>query len=281
MTEREQPPYPAGYRPVPDDDWREHTTPGMTPVPGPGTTSGYDSPGYRRPEYEQPGYQQPTYPEPHHDYDRDYDRDYDQDYGQPRYEHAGYDQPRYGEPADQPGYDRAGYGETSQAQPGYPQPGVPAGATAPDYSRRPVAVRRPDVLAGLLLVLAGIAAGVSLLLRWLASSGETGWTLLRDGLQDVGGLFHTGLWQPLAIVLGGALLFVVGLIVLVPARAHRTLGLLALLLTAAVGAGVLVPLEAADWRLGVFDIGFFCGIAVAVLGLIGALKALLTGPRMR
>jgi uncharacterized membrane protein HdeD (DUF308 family) len=158
---------------------------------------------------------------------------------------------------------------------------VPAGATAPDYSSRPVAVRRPDVLAGLALVLAGIAAGVSLLLTWLAASEETGWTLVRDGVRDLGGLFSTGLWQPLAIVLGGALLLVVGVIVLVPARAHRTLGLLALLLTAAVAAGVLVPLQAAHWRLGVFDIGFFCGIGVAVLGLIGALKALLTGPRIR
>jgi len=308
MTEREQPPYPAGYRPVPDDDWREHTTPGMTPVPGPGTTSGYGPSDYRRPEYEQPGHQrqaypeptypeptypEPTYPEPTYP-EPGYGRSgYDQpEYGhsgygqsgydeQPRYEHAGYDQPRYGQPADQPAYDRPEYGDTSHAQPGYQQPGVPAGATAPDYSGRPVALRRPDVLAGLVLILAGIAAGVSLLLHWIARSEETGWTLLREGLQDFGGLFRTGLWQPLAIVLGGALLFVVGLLVLVPARAHRTLGLLALLLTAAVGAGVLVPLEAAGWRLGGFDIGFFCGIAVAVLGLIGALKALLTAPRMR
>ena len=89
------------------------------------------------------------------------------------------------------------------------------------------------------------------------------------------------MWQPLAIVLGGGLLFVLGLLMLVPARAHRTLGLLALLLAAAAGAGVLVPLAAAKWRLGVFDVGFFCGIAVAVLGLLGALKALLTAPRMR
>ena len=72
-----------------------------------------------------------------------------------------------------------------------------------------------------------------------------------------------------------------GLLVLIPARAHRSLGLVALLLTAAVGAGVLVPLNAANWRLGLFDVGFFCGIAVAGLGLVGSLKALFTGPRVR
>ena len=288
MTEREQPPYPSGYRPVPDDDWRDQTNPGLPAVPGPGTAPGYGSSGYSQPEYEHQGYQQPTYQE------RPYQQPTYQEptYQEPPYQEPGYDQYRYGQARydqgeyGQPRYDQAEYGQprydqAEYGQPGHGQPGVPAGATAPDYAGRPVAVRRPDVLAGLVLVLAGIAAGVSLLLKWLASSEETGWTLLRDGLQDFGGLFRTGLWQPLAIVLGGALLFVVGVLVLVPARAHRTLGLLALLLTTAVAAGVLVPLEAAHWRLGVFDIGFFCGIGVAVLGLIGSLKALLTGARMR
>jgi hypothetical membrane protein len=152
-------------------------------------------------------------------------------------------------------------------------------ATTPAYSTRPVAARRPDPLAALALLLAGIVAAVSLLVTWLAHSQATGWTLLRDAFRDLGGLFHTGLWQPLAIIVGGGLLFLLGLLVLIPARAHRTLGLLALLVTGAVGAGVAVPLVDANGHLGVFDLGFFLGIAVAVLGLIGSLKALLTGPR--
>jgi hypothetical protein len=131
------------------------------------------------------------------------------------------------------------------------------------------------------LLLAGIAAGASLLLPWLARSQETGWTLVREAFRDLGSIYSTGMWQPLAIVLGGGVLFLLGLVLLVPARAHRTVGLLALLVTAAVGAGVLVPLSAAHWRLSVFDVGFYLGIAVAVLGLIGSLKALVTGPRMR
>ena len=44
---------------------------------------------------------------------------------------------------------------------------------------------------------------------------------------------------------------------------------------------MLVPLADADWDLGFFGPGFWCAIAVAVLGLLGSLKALLTGPKAR
>ena len=40
-----------------------------------------------------------------------------------------------------------------------------------------------------------------------------------------------------------------------------------------VTAAVLVPLAKADWDLGFFGPGFWCAIAVAVLGLLGSLKA--------
>ena len=78
-------------------------------------------------------------------------------------------------------------------------------------------------------------------------------------------------------MLGGAALFGIGLLPLVPARAHRFLGLVALLVAAAVTAGVLVPLRDADWHFDRFAVGFWLAGAVAVLGLLGALKALLTG----
>jgi hypothetical protein len=152
-------------------------------------------------------------------------------------------------------------------------------ATTPEYSTRPVAFRRPDPPAGLLLVLAGVAAGISLLLDWLKDPHVTGLDLVRDGFGDLGGVFGSGLWQPLAIVLGGGVLFVLGVLLFLPARSHRTLGVLALLVSLAVVAAVLVPLADAGWDLGFFHPGFWSGIAVAVLGLLGALKALLTGPR--
>jgi hypothetical protein len=156
--------------------------------------------------------------------------------------------------------------------------------TTPQYSTQPVAIRRADALAALLLILAGIAAGVSLLLSWLPGSGTKGWDILRvafDMLRTdgIGKVLSSGMWQPLAVLFGGGVLFVLGLLLLIPARAHRLLGLLALLVTFAVAAGVLVPLADNGWRLSDFRIGFFFAIAVGVLGLLGSLKALLTGPK--
>ena len=177
----------------------------------------------------------------------------------------------------------------NQTMPGLATVGTGGGApgeahpTAPHYSTQPVAVRRPDPLASLLLLLAGIAAGVSLLLSWLPHSDLTGLDLVRRGMSQLvhhfGQLFSSGLWQPLAIVLGGGVLFVLGLLMLIPARAHRFFGLLALLVTLCAGAGVLVPLSDAGWRLSRFGVGFWFACAVAVLGLLGALKALFTGPK--
>lgn len=153
-------------------------------------------------------------------------------------------------------------------------------STAPPYSDRPVALRGPESLGGLLLILAGVAAAISLMLDWLADDDISGWSLVRNGFSDLGGVFDTGLWQPLAIVLGGGVLFVLGVLMWLPMRSHRFLGVLALLVSLVVVAGILVPLADAGWDLGFFAIGFWFGIAVAVLGLLGSLKALVTRPKV-
>jgi hypothetical protein len=187
--------------------------------------------------------------------------------------------PVQGGPAPGPGATAA---HPAAGRVGYPGGTAPA-VTTPEYSSRPVAYRRPDTLAALLLLLAGIAAGVSLLLPWVRGSNATGWDLMRIGWNQVqtgaGTVFRTGMWQPAAVVLGGAVLFVLGLLLFVPARTHRFLGALALLAALAAAAGVLVALSGADWRVRRFDIGFWFGAAVAVLGVLGAFKALVTGPR--
>ena len=166
-----------------------------------------------------------------------------------------------------------------------PPPGY-APRTVPGYSTEPVRVRRPDSLASLLLLLAGLSAGLSLLLRWLPGSDLTGWDLVRRGFDDYaeGGaaaLGDDGFWQPLAVVLGGAVLFVLGLLVVLPARSHRFLGLLALLVSLVAAAGVLVPLASVGWDPDTIDTGLWFAGAVPVLGLLGALKAMLTSPRWR
>jgi hypothetical protein len=142
-----------------------------------------------------------------------------------------------------------------------------------------VALRRPDILAGLLLVLAGVAAALSLVAPWVKGSTATGLDLVRQGFSSLGHLVSTGLWQPLAIVLGGGVLFLIGLLVLLPARTHRFLGLFALLVTVVIAAGLLVPLAAATWKVDFFDKGFWLALAVGGFGLAGSLKALLTRPR--
>ena len=169
-------------------------------------------------------------------------------------------------------------------------PTQPAGATAygasspteptsPAYSQRPVAFRHPESLGGLLLILAGIAAAISLLLDWLADDDISGYSLVRRGFDDLGGIFDTGLWQPLAIVLGGGVLLLLGIAMWLPLRTHRFLGALGLVVSLVIAAALLVPLADAAWDLGFFAVGFWFGIAVAVLGLLGSLKALLTGPK--
>jgi hypothetical protein len=178
----------------------------------------------------------------------------------------------------------SGGGSTAVGSGGHGYPGASENYyTSPQYSTAPVAIRRGDAFAALLLILAGIAAGVSLLLQWLRGSDVKGWDILKDGFtalgDDVGSFFSDGFWEPLAIVLGGGVLFVIGLLLLIPAKAHRTLGLLALLVSCGVIAGVLVPLADGGWNLGDWRVGFYFAMAVAVLGLLGSLKALLTGPK--
>ncbi|WP_246078782.1 hypothetical protein [Modestobacter excelsi] len=156
-------------------------------------------------------------------------------------------------------------------------------ATRPDYRDSPVVVRRADTLAGLLLLLAGIAAGVSLLVVWL-HGGATGLDLLRQGTDDLDSpqqLADDGGWEVPAVVYGGAVLFVLGLLAYVPAKTHRLLGALALLVSLVVAAGVLVPLADLDWDLQRWAVGAWAAAAVAVLGFLGALKALSTSPRRR
>ena len=41
-----------------------------------------------------------------------------------------------------------------------------------------------------------------------------------------------------------------------------------------------MPLARSGWDFGEFDLGFWFAIAVPVLGLLGSLKALLSGPKV-
>ena len=161
-----------------------------------------------------------------------------------------------------------------------PPPPVATGSSA----AHPVVVRRSEWAGGLVLVLAGVGAAVSLALPWWRGAGATGVTLVEQGLgvlrSGVGPLGRSGLWQPVAVVLGGGLLLVLGLLLFRPARTHRVVGLLALLVTLAVAAGVVVPIADANWSTASFGPGMWVAVVVAVLGLVGAVKAMETVPRL-
>jgi uncharacterized membrane protein len=76
------------------------------------------------------------------------------------------------------------------------------------------------------------------------------------------------------------LLVLLGFLLLVPARAHRALGVLALVVSLAAAAAVIALVSGVGWQVDRFGPGMWCAVAVPALGLLGALKAMLTAPRV-
>ncbi|MDQ4040005.1 MAG: hypothetical protein M3313_17050 [Actinomycetota bacterium] len=145
------------------------------------------------------------------------------------------------------------------------------------YAAEPVAVRRPDSLAGLLMVLAGAAIGVSLLLEWFLD--RTGYDFFEVALDNAGSFFSDGIWQPLVVVIGGAVLLLIGLIAFIPGKSRRALGLIALLVAIGIAAAAVTVLINVDFDFSGIQPGFYVVIGAAVLGLLGALKAAVTPPK--
>jgi hypothetical protein len=146
-------------------------------------------------------------------------------------------------------------------------------------------LRRADPIAGFALVSAGVAAAVSLLLPWYRGINATGLPAVRQGVvvlrSGVGALGRSGLWPPLVVVLGGGVLLLLGFLLFRRARTHRLVGVLAMVVAMAADAGVVVPLANANWSTASFGPGMWCAVAVAGLGTVGALKAMLTVPVVR
>jgi len=144
-------------------------------------------------------------------------------------------------------------------------------------------LRHADPLAAGALVLAGVAANVSLLLSWAPGAGPTGLPLVQDGVEDLRAgttAMEDVLWQPPVVVLCGGLLVLLGFLLLVPAHAHRLIGVLALVVSLAAAAAIAVLIAVSDLADDRFGPGMWCAVAVPVLGLLGALKAMLTPPRV-
>lgn len=133
----------------------------------------------------------------------------------------------------------------------------------------PVLVRSVDGVGSTLLLLAGACAAGSMLLPWREDGDtSTGFELATD-LQ----------WEPLAVLIGGGILLLMGLLLAIPMRGHRGSGLLAFIGAVIVTVGVLNILISEDFEFGFADIGFHLALGCAGLGLLGALKGIVTPAR--
>lgn len=163
---------------------------------------------------------------------------------------------------------------------GDPPADEPAPARARPSDAGLLIVRRADRFGAGALVLAGVAANVSLSLSWAPGEGPTGLSLVQRGVEQLGAgmLALSWLWQPFAVVLSGGLLVLLGFLLLVPARSHRFVGVLALLVSLAAAAALVLLMADGGWGADQFGPGMWCAVAVPILGAIGALKAMLTAP---
>jgi hypothetical protein len=144
-----------------------------------------------------------------------------------------------------------------------------------------VVLKRADPFGAGALVLAGAAANVSLLLSWASGEGPTGLSLVRRGVEALGFGWagaEGGYWQPAVIVLSGGLLVLLGLLLLVPARAHRLVGVAALVVALAAATAVVLLMTVSGLTVDRFGPGMWCAAAVPVLGVLGSFKAMLTAP---
>jgi hypothetical protein len=156
-----------------------------------------------------------------------------------------------------------------------------AGDDPLDASRGLTVLKRADPVGAGALVLAGVAANVSLLLSWAPGEGPTGLSLVQGGVEALRSGWaeiQVVLWQPPVVVVSGGLLVLLGLLLLVPARTHRLVGLLALIVSLAAAFAVVVLLVESDLADDRFGPGMWCAVAVPVLGALGSLKAMLTVP---
>jgi hypothetical protein len=161
-----------------------------------------------------------------------------------------------------------------------------ASATAADAEPldegRILVLRRPDGVAGALLLVAGAAGCLSLFLPWARQGEQLGVTLVRLtfelGWRERDQVLRTGLLLPLGVAAGGVVLLLLGMLAFRPAATHRVTGVLALAVALAVGGGVVVRMAGAGSIAVLSDPGVLCAVVVAGVGLLGALKAMLTVP---
>ena len=162
------------------------------------------------------------------------------------------------------------------------EPEPPRSAEPSDVDGGLYVLPAADAYAGSLLMVAGAAGGMSLFLPWMQHDRELGLALVERGVGAAGveQLLRSGLLLPLAVAVGGGVLFVLGLLAFRPARSHRLVGVLALLVALSVAAGIVVRVAVLGWGPLRTDPGILCAVVLAGAGALGALKAMLTPPEL-
>lgn len=131
-----------------------------------------------------------------------------------------------------------------------------------------------DVAAGVFLVLAGLLGGLQpFLFGWIGD--RTGWSIFQlfgFGFDDERLLGSSSL---LGLILGGVSLLL-GIVCFVPLKGHRVVGLVALLAALACAGLAVYAMYRADFDFEAWGTGFYLFSASGVVGVIGAVKALVT-----
>lgn len=145
-----------------------------------------------------------------------------------------------------------------------------------------------DPIAGVLLLLAGTAGMLELLLPWkraspLLAGDATGWKLFEISRnQSLPAGDTLALYSLLGVAVAGGACVLLGLAMFAPID-HHPLGAIALLLSVlSIGGAVWYVLRtrsAVGGVAAIFEqgqVGFYLFLAAGVLGLVGAIKALAT-----
>ena len=82
------------------------------------------------------------------------------------------------------------------------------------------------------------------------------------------------------MVLSGFLLVLLGFLMLAPTRGHRLVGVLALVVSLAAAAAVILLIADLGLTADQFGPGMWCAVAIPVLGVLGSVKAMLTAPHV-
>lgn len=193
-------------------------------------------------------------------------------------------QPGYGQ---QPGYpQQQPYGAPQSGAfpqpygPGYGQPYGPGyGPGGPGWGPAP----KNDFVSAIILIIGGLLGVLQSFLPWIDSSFEgihvNGLDIANAAGQASGGdlsssastLIQIAVW---AVLIGGGLLVLCGVVLFVPMRNRKITGAIALVISVVMVVGAILWLTNGEANPDSTAVGYYFFLAAGVVGLIGSIVAL-------